>query len=351
MNREAIRVRLEQGREEQVFPGAVVGVLHADGSRTIVPIGRFTYESASREVRSDTQYDVASITKAVPVGLLALSFIDQGRLGLDEQVIRYIPEITIEGRETTLIRHLLTYTYVLEKNPDPNFSYENYKAQDVFDFLYHRPFAFPPGTRYQYSNTPANLLGIILERISGKKLYALAQELVLEPLRMSHSTFRPAMKDTIPPTEITPWRGEIQGVVHDETSFILQREGFDAGCAGLFSTADDLLNVAEMMLDGGTFKGAKILSPETVSLAAANALTSIGASSGIGWELNQPAFMGSYSDEHMIGKTGFTGTCIIIGQRQKKALVLLSNRTYPQRGDVGGIASVRRDISDIVFAP
>ena len=346
----AIRERLKRGVVEHVFPGAVTGVVTRAGKRDFITAGRFTYDESSPMIVEDTVYDVASITKAVPVGLLALRYIEEGKLGLDEQVVKYIPEVSMPGREKGLIRHLLTYTYVLAKNLDPNFSYEHQRAEDIFDFLYHRSFAFSPGSRYQYSNTPANLLGVILERISGKKLYALAQERVLDPLGMSHSGFHPSKPEEIPPTEIVSWRGEVQGIVHDETAFILERAGYDPGCAGLFSNANDVLNVAEMILNGGSFGGVQIFTERTVSLMVTNALSMAEQSCGIGWELNQPRFMGRHAHEHMIGKTGFTGTCMVIDPKSGRAFVHLSNRTYPKRGSADPINAVRRDIADAVFA-
>lgn len=346
----ALRERLERAITEHVFPGAALGVIEKGGERTLCSVGRFTYDADSPKVHDDTVYDVASITKSVPVALLALQYLEEGLLGLDESVVKYLPEIRTPHAEQAQIRHLLTYTYILEKNVDPNFSYEHVQASDIHDFLYTRPFAFPPGTQYAYSNTPANLLGIILERLSGKKLHALARERVLEPLCMHSSTFQPEIPSAIPPTEVIPWRGEIQGVVHDETAFILERDGFDPGCAGLFSNVDDLLNVAGMLLNDGMYEGVQFVSPKTIVAMTTNALSAIGESSGIGFELNQPQFMGKNSHEHMIGKTGFTGTSFVIDMERGRAVVLLSNRTYPKRSSSDAISRVRADISDIVFS-
>lgn len=347
-----IRLCLEEAIHGAAFPGASVGVVTRSGAREFVSAGRFTYESGSQVVGEDTIYDVASITKAVPLALAALKYIEMGKLGLDDHITKYLPEVVSRGADTALIRHLLTYTYTLEKNADPNFSYANSKAQDIFDFLYMRPLAYPPGTQYHYSNTPANLLGLILERISGEKLHTLAQRIILDPLQMAHSTFHPANREAVPPTEVTSWRGEIQGDVHDETAFILERKGFDPGCAGLFSTAGDVLNAAEMILNQGSFRGQKILDIQTISSMQTNALANIGQWSGIGWELNQKKFMGTHAHEHMLGKTGFTGTSCVIDPRSGKAVVILANRTYPNRSaDSKAIDAVRRAVADIVFAP
>ena len=351
MNDTLIRERIVRAIASKIFPGAVVGVVNKEGDRKIISVGSFTYESDSTRVTEETVYDVASVTKSIPVALMALMFIEQGRLSLDDQVIQYIPEIKIKDAEKGLIKHLLTYTYALKKNQDSNFSYEHANVDDILDFHFNRDFDFLPGTKYRYGNAPANLIGIILERISEKKLYDLAHEMIFLPMDMKNSTFSPKNKNMIPPTEIVSWRGTIQGVVHDETAFILQNGGYNPGCAGLFSNAGDTLNVLEMILGIGMLNGNRFMKEQTISLMTTNALGSIGQWHGVGWEINQPRFMGRYTNEHMIGKTGFTGTFCVADVANGTAMVLLSNRTYPKRGNADALYELRRDIADIVFAP
>lgn len=350
MSESLIRSRLRRAVEDHVFPGCVVGVLHKTGERTLLPYGQFTYDADSPVVRAETVYDVASITKSVPLGLLALKFIEEGRLSPNDRVITYLPEIQTPGVEEATIRNLLTYTYVLKKNPDPTFTLERSTADDIRRYLFTAELAFAPGTRYQYSNTPANLLGFILERIAGEKLYALAQRMVLEPLSMRLATFAPLLPSSIPPTEITSWRGEIQGVVHDEQAYVLQRGGQDSGAAGLFASAGDLLNAEEMILGEGVFRTQRLFAPESMALMKNNAIADIGASSGIGWELNEPRFMGTLAGSQTFGKTGFTGTSLVIDPEKGVAFVILSNRTYPTRSNADAINQLRRDISDIVLS-
>lgn len=349
MNDSSIRERATKAIANKVFPGCVVGIINKTGERNILPFGNFTYEAGAHPVLENTVYDTASITKTIPVALTAPTLIEQGKLSLEDKIIKYLPEITIPDADKGLIKHLLTYTYVLKKNSDLNFSYEHSKAKDIFEFLFKREFEFLPGTHYQYANAALNLLGIILERISGEKLYALTKRIILDPLEMKNSIFYPHNKDLIPPTEIVSWRGEIQGEVHDETASILQKEDFNPGCAGLFSNVDDLLNVAEMMLHDGVYKGNRLFTPETMALMTTNALSDIGEWSGIGWELNQPIFMGKHAHEHMVGKTGFTGTLIVVDPMRGVGLVLLSNRTYPKRSETATIRTTRQDMANIVF--
>ena len=87
-----IEKRLNRAIQEKVFPGCVVGVI-SGGERKVLPFGRHTYDDASPKMRSDTIFDVASITKAIPTSSLALMLVDVGKLGLDDKLIEYVPEL------------------------------------------------------------------------------------------------------------------------------------------------------------------------------------------------------------------------------------------------------------------
>ncbi|MDO8625416.1 MAG: serine hydrolase domain-containing protein, partial [Candidatus Diapherotrites archaeon] len=85
------------------------------------------------------------------------------------------------------------------------------------------------------------------------------------------------------------------------------------GHAGLFSTAPDIL----------TFLG--------VLLKGEYSYVSDGAQKGLGWQLDQPWFMGNTCGQRTFGKTGFTGTSCVIDMERGIAFVIFSNRTYPKR--------------------
>src|SRR5665213_4201016 len=100
-----IRERLERAIKEKVFPGAVVGVVTRDGSRALVPVGNFTYEDDSSRVQEDTVYDVASITKSIPTGCIALKLIEEGKLALDDNLVSYLPDYHNNYTDKVLIKH------------------------------------------------------------------------------------------------------------------------------------------------------------------------------------------------------------------------------------------------------
>jgi CubicO group peptidase (beta-lactamase class C family) len=345
---EHIRGIMRQAVADRVFPGAVVGYVR-DGQTTVLPFGHLRYDGAE-PVTAETVYDVASITKSIPTSMLALSLIDAGRLGLDDHVIKYLPEVQNEYCEQMLVRHLLTYTVVWDV-PGGLSAAARGGAEAVRQALLTAPLLAPPGQRYFYTNPPAILLGWIVERICGQSLDEVAAERFFGPLGMAHTAFRPETLAgaVVAPTEVDG-RGEVRGQVHDEAAWALRQAGQVAGNAGLFSTAPDLLRFAEMLLAGGELSGQRYLSAEMVARISINQVAELGACAGLGWELGQPQFMGARGSDRLFGKTGFTGCFILIDPVRQAALVLLSNRIHPKRPpNREAINAVRRPIADLVF--
>jgi CubicO group peptidase (beta-lactamase class C family) len=148
------------------------------------------------------------------------------------------------------------------------------------------------------------------------------------------------------PTEIDPWRGrEIRGEVHDESAWAL-RGIMTAGSAGLFSTVTDILKFLRMLIDGGK----SFFSPSIIEAMYTNQIPHIsGQCTGLGWELNQE-YMGANRTASTFGKTGFTGTAVIMDRSRNAGLALLSNYTWPQRKPNRDLINeVRARIADLIL--
>lgn len=335
---EQITKRIQKAIKEQVFPGCVVGVVYKNDKRIILPFGTFTYEKGSTLIKSDSIFDVASITKSIPTSSLTLQLIDKKKLRLDNRVVDFIPKINNDFRNQILVRHLLTYTLdfdlILSEHKDK-------PPDEILNLIYTARLKTPPGSGYYYVNSTAILLGILIERVTGYKLDALASSSFFRPLNMTRTTFHPEKfdKNEIVPTEIDDWRGRvIQGEVHDESAWKL-REKMIVGSAGLFSTAPDLLSFLEMLshLRGGV-------------APAAHLGGDILADDPLGWESYEPRYMGNYCSKNTFGKTGFTGCVVMCDLEKGIGLTILSNYTYPKRKPNGKLINeVRKDIADIVF--
>jgi uncharacterized protein YbbC (DUF1343 family) len=143
-------------------------------------------------------------------------------------------------------------------------------------------------------------------------------------------------------TDADKW---LRGEVHDPTSY---RMGGVAGHAGLFSTADDLAIYCQMILNGGQYKGVRIMSPLTVAeMTRPRLVTDNGWTRGLGWDINSSfsTNRGELFPLGSFGHTGFTGTSFWIDPASKMFVVFLSNRVHPNgKGDV---ASLRGRVASI----
>jgi len=378
-----IKSRLSQAVESRVFPGCVVGIVKKSGERTVIPFGNFTYDSGSRAMESGSVFDIASVTKSIPTSSLALKLLEDGRLKLENKISDFLPVSDNPDMADVSIKHLLTHTL------DWGFRLSEMKGkprEEILRTIFSAKLKNPPGTTYFYSNATSILLGLIVKKIYGNTLDNLGKDIFFSPLGMEKTTFHPLeilSKEEIVPTEIQEWRpasasdkrdGLVQGEVHDESAYSLKEP---VGSAGVFSCVPDLLNFMEMLLNGGELNGKRYFSENTIEKIQTDYGAEVGERDnlgepkviriGLGWELNQPWYMGTNSDESVsalardrsakqkrdgkrFGKTGFTGCSCVCDTELETALVILSNRVYPARKqNSADINEVRRDIADIVF--
>jgi CubicO group peptidase (beta-lactamase class C family) len=194
-----------------------------------------------------------------------------------------------------------------------------------------------PGRTFRYADTNMLVLGQLLEKLSGRPLDALVRDGVTGPLGMRDTGFTPLSRlpaDRLVATDVHRARG----VVHDPNALAL---GGVAGHAGLFGTAADIAVLGQALLDGGQYRGRRILAAETVRRMLVNVDKGLPAidnpahrpgwssSHGYGLKLDQPWFMGRLSSPQTFGHTGFTGTSFLVDPRRRLVLVLLTNAAHP----------------------
>jgi len=345
-----IQDRITQAIEEKLFPACVVGFTRTHGDRVVIPVGKFTFDNDARTIQEDTVFDVASITKSIPTSSLALKLIDEGEISLEDKLINFVPEFCNSYKKEVLIKHLLTQTLDYDLRLS---THKDKTPEEILDIIFTTEFKNKPGEKFSYANTTIILLGLVVERVFGKTLDELSEKYFFKPLKMTRTSFYPLQqftKEEIVPTEIQEWRGElVQGEVHDESAYSLMRK-MVVGSAGLFSTVPDLLNFLEMLLNNGFFAGNQYFSTKIIQQIQTNQLAHIGQCTSLGWELNQPRYMGKHRGETTFGKTGFTGCSCVCDVKREVALVILSNYTFPVRKpDATLINKFRSDIADIIF--
>src|SRR6476659_7825361 len=255
------------------LPGAVVLVARKGRIIWDKSYGARAVKPARETMSVDTIFDLASLTKVVATATSIMILVERGKVRLTDPVSLYIPELKGEGRERITIEELLIHKSGYAPDFDLREQWSGY--DEAIKRLIQEPLRTPPGTRFVYSDINYIALGEVVRRVSGMTLDQFAQKNIFRPLGMRDTGFRPAESviSRVAPTEKR--RGQLnylgdseanagtdadvwlRGQVHDPTSF---RMNGVAGHAGLFSTADDLAIFCQMLLSGGVYNGARILS-------------------------------------------------------------------------------------------
>jgi CubicO group peptidase (beta-lactamase class C family) len=333
---------LEDAVARHAFPGAAFGVLQEGEITALDAVGRFTYDPASpavtpAPVTSMTVFDLASVTKVVATTAAAMSLYDRGRFDLGMPVGDVLPGFVIgSSRENCLVtlRHLLAhssglpgYARLFETSPTPH---------ALLSSCLRLPLEAPPGTRSEYSDIGFILLGKAIEVIAGEPLDRFCAREIFVPLGMTATRYKPppAWRAAIPPTVEDPaFRHRvIQGEVHDENCSVL---GGVSGHAGLFSSALDVLRYAACILNGGKNPdGRQMFASPTIRLFSQRQIPPAGSSRALGWDTpSVDSSSGRHFSPHSIGHLGYTGTSLWIDLEQNFAVVLLTNRTWPDRSN------------------
>ena len=185
--------------------------------------------------------------------------------------------------------------------------------------------------RFEYSDANMILVQQAMDSLNEEPMDIYLKREVYERLGMQNASFNPRSVyeyDRLVPTEYDGrWRGQLlRGYVHDPTAALL---GGVAGNAGLFSNANDLAILFQMLLNGGTYGGEEYLRPETIELFTH-------AHEGYrGYGFDKPS--GTYSEvvarsasPDSYGHSGFTGTCVWVDPDQQLIFIFLSNRIHPR---------------------
>jgi uncharacterized protein YbbC (DUF1343 family) len=327
------------------MPGAVVAVLHDGKIVYRQAFGQRAVKPQPESMTVDTIFDLASLTKPIATATSVMLLIERGKLKLDGPAATYWPAFVANGKNKVTIEQLLTHTSgLLADNPVGDYADGPERALERICQL---KLDHPPGTKFTYSDMNFIVLGELVGRVGGMPLDQFARRFVFEPLRMTHTGFRPpeSVRAECAPTEQRDGHW-MRGEVHDPRAYAL---GGVAGHAGLFSTADDVLTYAHMILDGGkAASGQQVLKPETVKLMTTPRPVP-GGLRALGWDVDS-AFSRNrgelFPKDKSFGHTGFTGTSLWIDPATKTAVVFLSNRVHPDgKGDV---KRVRGQVATIV---
>jgi uncharacterized protein YbbC (DUF1343 family)/CubicO group peptidase (beta-lactamase class C family) len=309
---------------QQQIPGAVLIVGHDGHVVYRKAYGYRALQPRQETMTLDTVFDCASLTKVIATTTAVMQLWEQGKFRMSDPVAKYLPEFGQNGKPDITIRQLLIHYSGLAPDLDLTKPWEG--KETAYEMAFAATPEWAPGSVFAYSDINFEMLGALVERLSGESLDQYAARHVFEPLGMKQTRFLPpsSWEARIAPTEEDENHHLLRGVVHDPTA---RRMGGVAGHAGLFSTADDLAIFAQAMLDGG--RG--ILNPATVAKMTAPQQPVNGTVlRGFGWDIDSPfsTNRGELLPVGGYGHTGFTGTSLWIDSTTKTYIVLLTNAVH-----------------------
>ncbi|HYG02286.1 MAG TPA: serine hydrolase [Chryseosolibacter sp.] len=347
--------------------------------------GHYTYENVT-PVTDSTIYDLASVTK-VSATLQAVMFLyDRGMLDLNRKASYYLPELRDSNKKDATLKDILTHQAGLWPylpfwaqtvkdttflpafySRTPSLQYPLVVSDRLFasasmpDSLWswtiksklrEKPLRTPYD--YKYSDMGFYIMHHLSETLLNQRMNEFLMQNLYEPLGAYTTGYVPLMRfpvGRIAPTENDRLfrRSLLIGTVHDQGAAM---HGGIAGHAGLFSNANDLGKLAQMLLQDGYYGGYQYYRPETVKLFTKKTFES--SKRGLGWDRPTPSettgVTSVFASQETFGHTGFTGTCMWIDPKFNLVYIFLSNRVHPDMTNNKLLtANIRSRIQDVIY--
>ena len=279
--------------DEKKLPG-MIAVVARHGK--VVRFEKYGLMGIDKSMQTDAIFRIASMTKPVTSVAVMLLY-EEGHFQLDDPVEKYIPEfkelkvfssadqkgIHLEDQiKPMTIRNLLTFTSGLGSGVENTPVDSMYRAADLsggtlkemIQKLAKIPLLYQPGTRWKYGRS-SDVLGYLVEVISGKPLNQFFKERIFIPLKMKDTDYYVAKKKLNRVTSVyrLDEHTGIKILTDPEINNVSTPVKFHSGNGGLLSTATDYLIFSQMLLNKGEYNGVRILKSKTVDLMTSNHVT------------------------------------------------------------------------------
>jgi len=279
--------------DKGTLPGATVMVARKGQIGWFDAIGRQS-PSEARPMAHDTLFRIFSMTKPI-VSVAIMMLVEEGHLLLAEPVAKFIPEFAKQkvGVENNgklelvdvqrpmtvqdLLRHTsgITYDHTGNSLVQQLYQQSRLRSRKITNaehaaMVAELPLICQPGAEWNYSRS-TDILGRIIEVVSGKTLGAFLTERILAPLQMAETAFFTGEENATRLAEAfptDPWSGEKVQLFN-----MLEKPAMESGGGGLVSTTMDYARFCQMLLNGGTLDGNRILGRKTLELMAADHLS------------------------------------------------------------------------------
>ena len=300
------------------------------------------------QMNTKTIFDMASLTKVIGTTTSIMLLVDRGLINVDDPVGKYIKSLDTLPKSVVTIRHLLTHTAGLyEWYP---LFYKSSRRQSTYEVIGALPLKYPAGERRSYSDLGFMLLGEIIEKVSGLPLDQFEKKNIFMPLGMTHTMYDPLKNGRttniaatslgnpyekrmvydsslgftvkgIDPASWNGWRNYVlKGEVNDGNAWY-SSEGI-SGHAGLFSTANDIQKLVDMLVSKGRVDNKQFISSSIID----SFFVEDRFHSGLGWMMDSTNSFMEDGPPGTFGHTGFTGTSIAVVPQYHLSIILLINR-------------------------
>jgi CubicO group peptidase (beta-lactamase class C family) len=311
-----MQLTLNRHIKESRIPG-IVALIYHKGHEQVFTIGSFDFDE-KMPMQRNAIFRLASMTKPI-TAVAAMILVEECKIRLDDPIDNWLPELkdrrvlrtinsslddTVAAKRRITLRDLLTFRcgygeigFIAPTSPLQKAMIDlqlplttwplTFTAEEFMERLAKLPLAYQPGERWLY-HMAAEILGILIARITGKSLRSLMRERIFEPLGMIDTDFYvPQTKlDRLPtcygtnfpmvdyvPSSLSPFNFEIIVIDKSDGGNYSQLPMFESGGGGLVSTADDLLSFSKMMLNNGTYHKERILSRSSIELMTIDHIT------------------------------------------------------------------------------
>jgi len=313
--------------EEEDIPGLAISLINKDGILWTEGFG-FTDRSESRKVDPDTIFSIGSTSKSI-TAVAFLRAVQKGIISLDDRLITYYPEFTINNRYSNddinkiSFRHLLSHQAGLgSAAPMRGLGFDGTKVDFTFEdrikSISETWLVWPVGKLWYYSNPGIDLVAYVLQRISGKSYPEYVKEEVSKPLNMKSMVYgkKNGLKN---PNNAIGYTGSFEAIFSD--IYIL-------GSGGVYISVRDLSNFVLFQLNNGKFNENRILKMEFLDeMRTIQNIWPKTVKYGLGLFINTDRFKGISLYEHSGGGYG-TSSSMSFNLEYGLGVIVLTNQGY-----------------------
>ncbi len=328
---------INKGINKGAFPGAVFLVSTGDDLKYYNAYG-YSEIFSKKKVKSDTVFDLASLTKPLATTLAVMLLIKQQKLLLNTNIKDLLPCFNNTDKAYLTVRNLLCHNSGLfDYKPYykilSNISFEK-RNQTLKNLLVETPLAYFTGTKTVYSDLGFMILRMVVEKVSKKRFDLFVVDEIYKPLGIKDLFFidiKKKINRDFAATEICPWRNKmLSGAVHDDNAYAIG--GVD-GHAGLFGTAFAVYSLLVVLLK--LYHREKSITLFTPDLVRKFFKKQADSERALGFDIPslKKSSCGHFFSKETIGHLGFTGTSFWVDLNRRIIIVFLTNRVHPFRGN------------------